>query len=228
MPLSHKTIPTLIAGALLSSVALAGTSIDLSAEASRPAANDRVRATIYAEASGNNPAELARKINQDITEALKVIKAKPGITAKSGNQNTYPIYGQNQKIENWRMHSELLLESRDPTAVSELLGRLQQMRLAVGNLSQLPSPETRQQVEDEATRDAIKAFQKRATVIAAALGKPYKIKQMSIQQNGGAHPPMPMMRAARGAMMAADVAAPIEAGESLITTTVSGQIELGD
>lgn len=224
----HKKTLALIASALLSGGVLAGTSIDLSAEASRPAANDMVRATVYAEANGNNPAELARKVNQDISEALKVIKAKPGITAKSGHQNTYPIYGQNQKIENWRMHSELVLESRDPTAVSELLGRLQQMRLAVGNLTQLPSPETRQQVEDEATRDAIKAFQKRAAVIAATLGKPYKIKQMSIQQNGGAQPPMPMMRAARGVMMAADVAAPIEAGESLITTTISGQIELGD
>lgn len=228
MPQATRKFLTLLASSLLSSAALAGTNIDLSAEASRPAANDMVRATIYAEASGNNPADLARKVNQEITEALKVIKAKPGITVKSGHQNTYPIYGQNQKIENWRMHSELVLESRDPTAVSELLGRLQQMRLAVSNLSQLPTPETRQQVEDEATRDAIKAFQKRATVVAAALGKPYKIKQMSIQQNGGAQPPMPMMRAARGVVMAADVTAPLEAGESLVTTTISGQIELGD
>lgn len=228
MPQATRKFLTLLASSLLSSAALAGTNIELSAEASRPAANDMVRATIYAEASGNNPADLARKVNQEITEALKVIKAKPGITVKSGHQNTYPIYGQNQKIENWRMHSELVLESRDPTAVSELLGRLQQMRLAVSNLSQLPAPETRQQVEDEATRDAIKAFQKRATVVAAALGKPYKIKQMSIQQNGGAQPPMPMMRAARGVVMAADVAAPLEAGESLVTTTISGQIELGD
>lgn len=223
----HKKTLALIASALLSGGTLAGTSIELSAEASRPAANDMVRATVYAEANGSNPAELARKVNQEISDALREIKAKPGVSAKSGHQNTYPVYGQNRKIENWRMHSELVLESRDPTAVSELLGRLQQMRLAVGNLTQLPSPETRQQVEDEATRDAIKAFQKRAAVIAATLGKPYKIKQMSIQQNGS-QPPMPMMRAARGAMMAAEAAAPIEAGESLITTTVSGQIELGD
>ena len=63
---------------LLCSGASAGTTIDLTADASRPATNDMVRATLYAEASGSNPAELARRVNQEIAEALKTIKAKAG------------------------------------------------------------------------------------------------------------------------------------------------------
>jgi uncharacterized protein YggE len=91
----------------------------------------------------------------------------------------------------------------------------------------LPSPETRRQVEDEATREAIRAFQSRAAVIAEQLGKSWKIRQLNVQQGGGM--PIPMLRAARGVMMAADAApAPLEAGESLVTTNVSGQIELAD
>jgi len=40
-------------------------------------------------------------------------------------------------------------------------------------------------------------------------------------------PPMPIMRASRA--MAADAAPlPMEAGESLVTTTVSGQVEVAD
>lgn len=222
-----KVLMMLIAGCFAAATAQAGALVDLSAQASRPAANDMVRASVFSEASGKNPAELAQRVNADIAEALKLIRSKPGISVKSGQQSTYPVYGQAQKIDGWRMRSELVLESKDQGGVSELLGKLQQMRLAVGEVSLLPSPETRRKVEDEATREAIVAFQSRAAVIAEQLGKSWKIKQLNVQQGGGM--PIPMMRAARGVMMAAEAApAPLEAGESLVTTNVSGQIELAD
>jgi predicted secreted protein len=223
----NKNLGMLIAACLVVASAQAGALIDLSANASRPAANDMVRASVFSEASGKNPAELAQRVNADVAEALKLIRSKAGISVKSGQQSTYPVYGQAQKIDGWRMRSELVLESKDQASVSELLGKLQQMRLAVGEVSLLPSPETRRKVEDEATREAIVAFQSRAAVIAEQLGKSWKIKQLNVQQGGGM--PMPMMRAARGVMMAAEAApAPLEAGESLVKTNVSGQIELAD
>ena len=43
------------------SVAQAGTTVDLAAEASRPAANDQVQAVVFVEARGANPAVLALK-----------------------------------------------------------------------------------------------------------------------------------------------------------------------
>ena len=221
-----KTLLALLAGSF-AAASQAGALIDLAAEAGRPAANDMVRASVYSEASGSNPADLARQVNGNIGEALKLIREKKGVTVKSGNQSTYPIYTQSRKIDGWRMRSELLIESRDFGAVSELLGRLQQMRLAVGDIVQMPSPETRRQAEDEAMRDAIHAFRNRAAVVAEQLGKGWKIKQMHINQGGGS--PVPIMRGARAAMLAADAApAPIEAGESTITTHVTGQIELED
>jgi len=221
-----KTLLALLAGSF-AAASQAGALIDLAAEAGRPAANDMVRASVYSEASGSNPADLARQVNGNIGEALKLIREKKGVTVKSGNQSTYPIYTQSRKIDGWRMRSELLIESRDFGAVSELLGRLQQMRLAVGDIAQMPSPETRRQVEDEAMREAIRAFQNRAAVVAEQLGKGWKIKQMHINQGGGS--PVPIMRGARAAMLAADAApAPIETGESTITTHVTGQIELED
>jgi len=213
-------------GGLLALGVQAATTVDLAAEAARPAVNDQVRAVVYSEVQGSNPADLARRVNQEIAGGLQLIRGKAGVTVKSGNQSTYPVYGRDQKIESWRMRSELVIESRDLGAVSELLGELQQRRLAVAQVSQMPSPETRRQVEDEATRDAIKAFQSRAEVVAGALGKKWKIKQLSVSQQGGAMP-MPVFRAAK-AMMAEAMPAPLEAGESLLTTTVSGQIELLD
>ena len=222
-----KSLPVLLFSLTLMAASVqAATTVDLAAEASRPAVNDQVRAIVYSEGQGSNPAEIARRVNQEIAGALQLIRGKAGVSVKSGNQSTYPVYGRDQKIESWRMRSELVLESRDLGAVSDLLGELQQRRLAVGNVSQMPSPETRRQVEDEATRDAIKAFQERAAVIAGALGKRWTIKQLSVSQQGGAMP-MPMYRSAK-VMMADAAPAPLEAGESLLTTTVSGQIELAD
>lgn len=218
----------LFAGTLLATAAQAGPLIELSAEASRPAANDLLRASVYGESSGSNPAELARKINQDIAEALKLIRSHPSVTVKTAQQSTYPVYGQNQKVENWRVRSELLLESKDQAALSELLGKLQAQRLALGHLSQLPSPPTRAAAEDEATREAIRAFRARAALIAEQFGKPYKIKQLNIQQQGSHPPPVPMFRAAKTMMAAEAAPLPIEAGDSQVTTSVSGQIELAD
>ena len=55
MNAARKTTLTLLTGMLLCTAAGAGTTVDLTAEASRPAANDMVRATVSAEASGSNP-----------------------------------------------------------------------------------------------------------------------------------------------------------------------------
>lgn len=102
-----KTLLALLAGSF-AAASQAGALIDLAAEAGRPAANDMVRASVYSEASGSNPADLARQVNGNIGEALKLIREKKGVTVKSGNQSTYPIYTQSRKIDGWRMRSELL------------------------------------------------------------------------------------------------------------------------
>ncbi|HXE37930.1 MAG TPA: SIMPL domain-containing protein, partial [Azonexus sp.] len=69
--------------------------------------------------------------------------------------------------------------------------------------------------------------QGRAKLVADTFGKPYRIKQLNIQQSGR-QPPMPMFKASRAVMAAEAAPLPLEAGESLVTTTVSGQIELAD
>lgn len=215
----------LFAAILAAAGAEAGPLIDLSAEASLPAANDLVRATLYSEASGANPAELARRVNGEIAEALKLARGKPGIKVQSGAQATYPVYGQGQKIDGWRMRSEIVLESKDPAAVSALIGQLQARRLAVGGVQLLPSPETRRQVGDEAIREAIRAFEQRAALVAGQFGKAWKIRQLSIGQGGG---PQPLPRGVRAAMLAEAAPMPLESGESLVSANVSGQIELAD
>ena len=95
------------------------TIVELSAESSRPAANDLVRASILAEASGTTPGEPAKAVSALISEALKAAKAYPSVKTQSGSTRTFPIYAKGGKIESWRMRSELSLESGDSFAIPD-------------------------------------------------------------------------------------------------------------
>ena len=205
----------------------AGTLIDFRVDVHKPVANDLGRASAYAEMTGADPADVARKVKALIADGLATAKAQPGVTVKSGGTHTWPVYGKGGRtIEGWRMRSELLLESRDAGALSTAVGKLQ-ATLAVGNIAFAPAPETRRQAEDAATLEAIEAFNAKAARIAATLKKPYRIRQLSV--NGAGHFPQPYPLARGAALMAAEAAPmPVEAGESNITVNVNGQIELLD
>ncbi len=204
-----------------------GTLIDFRVDVLKSVPNDLGRATAYAEISGAEAADVARRVNTMIAAGLATARAQAGVTVKTGNSNTSPVYAKGGRtIEGWRMRSELLLESRDVAALSTLLGKLQS-QLAVSQVGFLPAPETRRAAEDEAALEAIGLFQAKAARYAAALKKPYRIRSMNIGGSGQV-PPQPLYRAAMMAAEAAPMPAPLptEAGESSITVTITGQIEL--
>jgi len=75
------------------------------------------------------------------------------------------------------------------------------------------------------TPAAIADFRERAARVAAALGKGWKIKHLSLN----APPRQPVPTRLRAAPMMAEAAPmPIDAGESEVSVSISGQIELAD
>ncbi len=204
-----------------------GTLIDFRVDMQKSVANDLGRATAYSEISGSDAAEVARKVKAAIADGLVTAKAQAGVTVKSGNTHTYPVYSKTGRtIESWRMRSEIILESRDAAALSTAVGKLQGA-LAVSNINYSPAAETRRKAEDEATLEAIDAFRSKAERIAASMKKPYRIRQMSVNGSNQYPQPYPVTRGAM--LMAAESAPmPVEAGESNITVNVSGQIELAE
>jgi predicted secreted protein len=200
--------------------------VELSAEASRRAANDLATATAYVEASDINPARLAQQVNEVIAAALAQTRHYPDVKTRSSAVHTWPVYGkEGRKIEGWRMRSEIALESRDMDALAELLGKLQ-TTLAVAQLTMQPAPETARRSADEAAADAIRAFEGRAKALAGTLGKRHRIRHLAVNYGGTPGPIRPMMRMAGSAAEAAPV--PMEAGDSEVTVTVNGTIELID
>jgi predicted secreted protein len=199
--------------------------VELQAEAQREVQNDLLNASLYVELNDPSPAALADAINKKVNEALRVAKAYKGVTLRSGNNQTYPVYAKGNVLQGWRGRAELRIESKDFEAASGLIGKLQ-AGMQVGNMSFSVSPEARRATENDLIAEAIGAFKARAEIVKTALaGRGYKLQRLNVANSRSA--PQPRLAIARAAAPAQEVAAPdLEAGVSLVTVTANGAIEV--
>jgi predicted secreted protein len=202
--------------------------VELQAEAQREVANDTLAASLYVELNDANPAALANSINKAANEALRVAKDYRTVRARSGSNQTYPVYAKGNVLQGWRGRAEIRIESREFEAVSGLIAKLQ-AGMQLGNLNFSVSPEARRLAENELIAEAIAAFKARAEIVRGALGgRGYKIQRLNVSSGHSAPPPrMSALRSMAGA--APEVAAPdLEGGVSLVTVTAGGAVEVFD
>ncbi len=196
--------------------------VDLQAEAQREIQNDLMTASLYVEQSGENPTRVSNSVNKIVNEALHAAEDIKSVKASTEGYQTYPVYGKTNRLEAWRVRSEIRIESKDFSATSNFIGKLQStMRLS--SLGFTVSPEARRQAENELIAQAISNFRERAEIVKHSLnGRGYKLRKMSINTSG--FHPRPVL--ARG-MAAQEVAAPnVEGGTSQVTVNISGSIEV--
>jgi predicted secreted protein len=202
--------------------------VELQAEVQREVANDTLAASLYVELNDANPAALANSINKAANEALRVAKDYRNVRARSGSNQTYPVYAKGNVLQGWRGRAEIRIESSEFEAASGLIAKLQ-AGMQLGNLNFSVSPEARRLAENELIAEAIGAFKARAEIVRGALGgRGYKIQRLNVSSGHSAPPPR--MSAARSMAGAApEVAAPdLEGGVSLVTVTVGGAVEVLD
>jgi predicted secreted protein len=202
-----------------------GSSIEFQAEAQREVANDTLFATLYSELSDANSAQLANTLNRTLAEALKSAAEFKTVRARSGGNQTYPVYDRQNKLTGWRGRAEIRIDSKDFAAAATLIGKLQAgMQLA--GVSFAVSSELRRQTENELITEAVAAFRARADIVRQSLSaRSYKIRRIALNTGGFAPQPRPYM-AAR-ALSSAEVAPPpLEGGQSTVTVSASGAIEV--
>jgi predicted secreted protein len=202
--------------------------VSFNVSAVREVANDWTTALIGTTASGSDPAELASRVNKIMNDALAVAKSESKVKVTSGAYNTYPEYGDGNRIVRWQASQDLILESADFEAVAKLLGKLQGKGLMLRNISFSVAEATQRALEDALIAEALKAFRARADAVTKALQKNgWTIVSINIGGGGFQPPPMPMMRATAKMEMAADTVAPsFEGGTSKLRMDVNGTIEL--
>lgn len=201
--------------------------IDFQTDVEAVATNDLLTANLSVESNNRNPAALARELTQKINDALKQAQGFKTVKLTSGNQQTWPVYTDKNKLDSWRGRAEVRLESQDFKSAGELISQLQS-NLQLNGLNFSVAPATRRELENQLTEQAVQAFRQRADRIRQSWNaKSYKLVQMNI---GSANPPSPppvyAMRAAKMEMAADVPSAEYSSGESRLSIQVSGSIEL--
>lgn len=197
--------------------------IRLQAQQTESVSNDTMHVTLSTYAELRDAAELAKRINSDMEWALALAASYTGVAVSTGGYQTYPVYRDNVQ-KGWRGQQDLELEGADTRRIGELTGRLQE-KLQVKGIRFSVSEAKREAVENRLIGRALDAFKTRAGLIGDNLqAHSYRLVDLDIN-TAAQRPPVPYpVRMSAARMEAAPVA--VEAGESDITVTVSGTIEL--
>lgn len=200
--------------------------VDFQVEVSREVSNDLFKTSLSVEMQDAQPAKVAQHLNSVLNAALKRAAAYKNVKVSSGSQNSYPVYGENNRIDAWRGHAELHIESSDFKAAGELVMQLQK-DMQLSDVQFTLSTGTRDATTAMLTAEAIKAFQARAEVIRRSMGaKDYKTLHLTIREAGlPPRYPVAMMRSSAAAE--SDIPAPeFASGETKLTIQIDASIAL--
>ena len=199
--------------------------INFRVSATQEVENDTLVVVMYSERTSQQPSVMADEVNRTISWAVALAKKQSAIKVQSLNYRQEPLY-RNQTISGWRVRQSIRLESTDVTALSTVVGELQE-RLSVASLHYAVSPDRRADVENVLISEALDRFRRRGKLISAELERPdYRIVNIDVVTSGAT--PAPMRMRAVAAMAESSSAAPptLEPGVQSITVQVSGSIEL--
>lgn len=188
--------------------------------------NDEVRASLYKKAQATDSKTLATTLNTTINNAMRIAKRYPSVTVSTGQQTTYPRYDKNDKIIGWTGQANIDLKSTDFAATSQLIADLQET-LVMDNLTFGVSDTKKNTLEQKLMTEASRAFQQQAKNLARAWdARSYRV--VNVNLNTGSNYPRPMYGAMAMKSESAD-AVPrqsFESGNSTISVTANGTIEL--
>ncbi|MDH3830874.1 MAG: SIMPL domain-containing protein [Gammaproteobacteria bacterium] len=198
--------------------------VRLQSQQTEAVSNDTMHVSMNTYAEMQDPAKLAAKINNDMEWALQQAKQVQGVKINTGSYQTWPIT-RKEVTTGWRGQQDLVLESADTEILSRLVGQLQG-RLQIKSMNFTVSDEKRAAVENRLIDVALDAFKQRAGIIGDNL-KADGFRIVEINVNTSTQRP-PMLRQARMASMSMEAsdAVAVEGGESDVSVTVNGTIEL--
>ena len=193
----------------------------VSASATASVANDRMMASLRAEADNADPAVAASTVNARMAKALARAKGVKGVEVSTSGYTSYQVTEKNQPPR-WRVAQTLQVEGGDFTTLSTLVSQLQaDGGLTVNGIGFSVGDHARKQAEDNLTQQAIEAWQVRVQAAARGFGYDgWRMGKVTVSSGDGARP-QPMYRMAT-AMAASAAPVAVEAGNTEVTVTVTG------
>jgi predicted secreted protein len=195
----------------------------LRAEASAQIAQDTVKITLATELNGASQAAVAKLLNTTLESVMKQAKGNAKVKATSGNYRVWPMSNEKGEISDWRGRAEILLESEDFAAASELASQFTD-RMPISNLAFSVSPQARAKQEEMMLTEAAQAFRNRAQAVTDAFGfARYSIRNMDLSGSGAQYD---QAQPRFMAMAAEKSSVPLEGGTEWVTVSIQGSIFL--
>ena len=223
-----------LAATSISSVALAADQaapsgvVALTATASTDVTRDMLTITLMTTRDGADASAVQSFLKQAVESALAEARSvsRPGqIDVRTGNFSLSPRYSPKNAISGWQGSAEVVLEGRDLQGLSQLAGRIQTMSIA--RVSQGLSREQREKAEATALSQAISRYRAQAADVTKQFGySSYAVREVSVSTNDPGSNPVPMFAVARSMSVQNDAPMPIEAGQTSVTVTVNGTVQM--
>ena len=218
----------ILAGALLTDAladapaALADV-LNLDAQATSEVPYDIAIVTLAIDRESKSSDTLSADINKILADAMAEAK-KAGVSAESGGYYVSPTYNNRNQRVAWHGRAEIILRSKDFTAIGKLSGELaEKMQMAGVNFDL--SPERRQSEESRLIEEAVSNLKAKARTTLKALGyQDFGIREITLSQ-GGAMVHTQVATMARAAMTDA-APVPVEGGKARISVTLSGSLQM--
>lgn len=223
-----------VAAASISSAAFAAEQaapsgvVALTATASTDVTRDMLTITLMTHRDGVDASAVQSSLKQAVESALAEARSvsRPGqIDVRTGNFSLSPRYSPKNAISGWQGSAEVVLEGRDLPGLSQLAGRIQSMGIA--RVSQGLSREQREKAEAGALSQAISRYRAQAADVTKQFGySSYVVREVSVSTNDPGSNPVPMFAVARSMSVQNDAPMPIEAGQTSVTVTVNGTVQM--
>jgi len=207
-----------------------GTRISLSAVAETALPNDEVVVHFRVQAEGNKPAPLREQVNA-ISEKIKQrLEKENDVKLTTTSRRLEPLWEYNKLARKrervgWRMLQTGLITSTRLDAVPEWLDDIEKTGAQLSGLQFRISSPTLHDARDALRLQAIRSFRSQARGIARGLdAKSFRIIRL---QTSGQQPVYPVRRDMAAVAMKESRSEPaLSAGESRLSVTVSGEIEV--
>lgn len=204
--------------------------IAFNVEAERQIERDLMQVNLFYQSEGKNLSELNKTVNTRLNKAIGIAKQYPAVAIQGNTRNTMVQYDGKGKQSGWLARVELMLESKDSQALSDVINALNDT-LAIENISASVSDEKLTHVENELTQAVLEKFKNKALLIQNTLQmKNYRVMDLNISAaNEHNYAPVyyePTAKSALTLSESASNAVPLENGKETVRMRVEGRIEL--
>jgi len=170
-------------------------------------------------------ATVKEALDAALAQARKAAKGEGRVEVQTGAFSLQPRINAKGVPIGWTGRAELVVQGRDMATIAELAGRV--TTLTIAHVEYSISREAREKAEGELGAQAIARFRAKASDYAKAFGYGgFTVREVSVSTDA-LQPPVPramaMMKAIAGG---GEEALPVEAGKGVVTTTVSGTVQM--